>query len=259
MLCDNIICSSAPLCLMCIFLFFFSIKDIPWGALSGLSAPYSGSKKVLYSIDDSVFKMSKIFTINVTKSPPLITESVYIKDTDGVLANFNTTDTNGTTIGFTQADLALLMNNDMTVNIDQEGIVAVEDGFWIAHEGAGSAPNVNSLNFLIKVNMTGVIKDVVSLLMSVNEKQTSNGFEGVTKEGGYLIAAFQHQWTGDIADRVRLGLYNLSDKSWKFVYYPLDSPESQFGEYFYFRFFWGHFTVVSASPTLHLFFSLLLS
>ncbi len=45
----------------------------------------------------------------------------------------------------------------------------------------------------------------------------------------------------------------ILNKSWKFVYYPLDSPESQFGENFYFRFFWGHFTVVSASPTLHFF------
>jgi hypothetical protein len=152
---------------------------------------------------------------------------MYIKDTDGVLANFNTTDTGG---GFNQTKLGLLINTDKTVNLDQEGIVAVEDGFWIAHEGSGNAPNVNSLNFLIKVDMTGVIKEVVSLPKDVNEKQKQFGFEGVSKEGDYLIVVFQREWGGDVAGWVRIGLYKLSDKSWKFVYYPLDSPESQFGE-----------------------------
>jgi len=229
---------------------FFLTKDIPWGALSGLSAPFSGRAAVLYAVDDSVFKKSKIFTINVATTPHKITKFMYIKDTDGVLARFNTTDTRGVTIGFTSADLALLINTDNTVNLDQEGIVAVEDGFWIAHEGAGNNPNVTSLNFLIKVNMTGDIKDVVSLPNGVNEKQTSNGFEGVTKEGDYLIAAFQREWTGDIAGRVRLGLYKLSDKSWKFVYYPLDSPESQFGEYIHVNFF-GTLLLFAPAPTLH--------
>lgn len=230
--------------------FFFLTKDIPWGALSGLSAPFSGRAAVLYAVDDSVFKKSKIFTINVATTPHTITKFMYIKDTDGVLASFNTTATSGASIGFTSTDLALLINADKTVNLDQEGIVAVVDGFWIAHEGAGNSPNVNSLNFLIKVNMTGDIKDVVSLPKDVNEKQTSNGFEGVTKEGDYLIAAFQRAWTGDIAGMVRLGLYKLSDKSWKFVYYPLDPPESQFGECIC-PFLWDIVLLFAPAPTLH--------
>ena len=214
--------------------FLFLSKAIPWGALSGLSAPHSGTKKVLYSVDDSVFIKSKIFTIDTTKNPPKITKSMYIKDTDNVLANFNTTDTAASPIGFTATELALLINSDKTVNLDQEGIVAVVDGFWIAHEGAGSKPDVGSLNLLIKVNTTGIIKDVVSLPNGVNGIQTSNGFEGVTKEGDYLIVAFQREWGGEA--RVRLGLYNLINRTWKFVYYPLDRPQSQFGgELFPFR------------------------
>ena len=227
---------------------YFLTKDIPWGALSGLSAPFSGRAEVLYAVDDSVFKKSKIFTINVATTPHKITKFMYIKDTHGVLASFNTTDTSGASIGFNSTKLALLINTDKTVNLDQEGIVAVEDGFWIAHEGSGNQPNVNSLNFLIKVDMAGDIKDVVSLPKGVNEKQTSNGFEGVTKEGDYLIAAFQREWKGDIAGRVRLGLYKLSDKSWKFVYYPLDPPESQFGEYIHVHFFGSLYCCLRLRP-----------
>ena len=107
----------------------------------------------------------------------------------------------------------------------------MEDGFWIAHEGAGAAGGTNgvtSLNLLIKVDMAGIIKDIVSLPNGVNQIQTANGFEGVTKEGNYLIVAFQREWGGEA--RVRLGLYNLINRTWKFVFYQLDTPESQFGE-----------------------------
>ena len=160
---------------------------------------------------------------------------MYIKDTADVLANFDTTDTIST--GFNSTKLALLINSDKTVNLDPEGIVAVQDGFWIAHEGGGNSPTVNSLNFLIKVNIAGVITNVVSLPNDVNMKQKSNGFEGVTKEGNYLIVAFQREWASEPVGRVRLGLYNLVTKSWKFVCYPLDTPTSQFGELSHFRFF----------------------
>lgn len=211
-----------------------SAKDIPWGAISGLSAPYRGSN-FLYAVDDSIFRKSKIFTIDVSKSPPKITNAMYIKDTANVLANFNTADTIST--GFNSTKLALLINADKTVNLDPEGIFAVQDGYWIAHEGGGNSPNVNSLNFLIKVNMTGVIMNVVSLPNDVNMKQTSNGFEGVTKDGNYLIVAFQREWLNEALGRVRLGLYNLVSNSWKFVCYPLDPPESQYGELSHFRFF----------------------
>ncbi|KAL3774661.1 hypothetical protein ACHAW5_003670 [Stephanodiscus triporus] len=197
----------------------------PWGAISGLSAPYRG-RKFLYAVDDSIFKKSKIFTIDVSKSPPKITNAMYIKDTANVLANFNTADTIST--GFNSTKLVLLINSDKTVNLDPEGIVAVQDGYWIAHEGGGNSPNVNSLNFLIKVNMTGVIVNVVSLPNDVNMKQKSNGFEGVTKDGNYLIVAFQREWLNETLGRVRLGLYNLVSNSWKFVCYPLDPPESQY-------------------------------
>jgi hypothetical protein len=45
---------------------------------------------------------------------------MYIKDTDGVLANFNTTDTGG---GFNQTKLGLLINTDKTVNLVKKALL----------------------------------------------------------------------------------------------------------------------------------------
>lgn len=195
---------------------------IPWSALSGLSAK-KYVKNTLYSIDDSAFKMSRIFTIDVSKKPATITKALYIKDTNGVFATFqpNTAD-------FTLEERNLMINDDGTVNLDQEGILAVEDGFWIASEGGGTAPSVSSHNLLFKVNLLGVIQEVVSLPASVNSKQTQYGFEGITQYGDFLVVTFQREWTGEA--HPRLGLYNLITKNWKFVHYPLDAVASQYGK-----------------------------
>ena len=201
---------------------------IPWGALSGLSAPADKTNtNMLYTIDDSAFKKSKIFTIDVSEFPYKITEAVNIKDSNGIFAAFPTP-----SLEFSAEDLAAMINEDDTVNIDQEGIVAVEGGFWIAHEGRGTAGSesrpVESLNFLFKVDMEGVIEKVVSLPDEVNAIQLRFGFEGVTVEGDYVVVAFQRAW-GEEANP-RLGIYNTVDETWNFVFYPLDSAESQNGE-----------------------------
>jgi len=38
---------------------------------------------------------------------------------------------------------------------------------------------------------------------------------------------FQRAWNEE--ENARLGIYNIEDESWKFVYYPLDEPESPNG------------------------------
>ena len=193
---------------------------IPWSALSGLSAKKS-VKNTLYSIDDSAYKMSRIFIIDVSKKPATITKALYIMDTNNVFASFTPTNTE-----FSALELAAMINSlDKTVNLDPEGIAAVDDGFWIASEGGGNAPSVTSHNLLLKVNTFGIIQEVVSLPDSVNVKQTQYGFEGVTQYSDYLVVAFQREWAGEI--NPRLGLYNLVTKSWKFVFYPLDAVASQ--------------------------------
>ena len=150
-----------------------------------------------------------------------------IKDSKNIFSSFSPQGE------FDADDLAAMINDDGTVNIDSEGIAADSDGgFWIASEGSGTVGEVNrpitSLNFLFKVDSNAVIEQVVSLPESLNENQVRFGFEGVAREGDYVIVAFQRKWGGDANPRI--GLYKLSTEEWKFVFYPLDSPVSQNGE-----------------------------
>lgn len=197
---------------------------IPWSALSGLSAKKS-VKNTLYSIEDSAYKSSRIFTIDVSSTPAIITKALVIKDTNDVFKQFPTTG------DFSDTELANMINADRTVNLDPEGISAFGQGFWIASEGGGDAgAALKSFNLLFKVNLLGDIEEVVSLPSSVNLLQKQYGFEGVTQEGDFLIVAFQRAWGSEF--NPRLGLYNVVTKIWKFVFYPLDAPESQYGASF---------------------------
>ena len=52
-----------------------------------------------------------------------------------------------------------MINDDNTVNLDLEGIVAVMEGFWVASEGRGTFDDqVESLNLLILVSHVGIIQ-----------------------------------------------------------------------------------------------------
>ena len=205
---------------------------IAWSAISGLSPPpkpYGQMKNTLYAVDDSAFKRSRIFTIDTSSSPAMITKAMYIKDKNGVFAAFPPYRE------FSADDRDAMINADNTVNIDSEGIVATPSGFWVASEGKGtkgdSDRQVESLNFLFRLNMDGVIEEVVSLPDAVNDVQLRFGFEGVTVEGDYVVVAFQRAW-GD-EKKPRLGIYNTNTEEWKFVFYPLDEPESQNGTFGY--------------------------
>ncbi len=213
---------------------------IPWAALSGLSGPYYSDygdrkrnlhkreivSKTLYAVDDSAFQKSRIFVIDASEFPAVITDAMYITDANGVFASFPPCG------GFDAADLAAMINPDGTVNIDSEGIAATSDGgFWIASEGSGTVGDtsrpIESLNFLFKVDSDGVIEDVVSLPGAVNDIQLRFGFEGVAVDGDFVIVAFQRAWNGE--SNPRIGIYNANLGSWKFVFYPLDAVESQAG------------------------------
>ena len=154
---------------------------IAWSAISGLSPPpkpYGQMKNTLYAVDDSAFKRSRIFTIDTARSPAMITKAMYIKDENGVFADFPPYGE------FLADDRDAMINADNTVNIDSEGIVATPSGFWVASEDKGtkgdSDRQVESLNFLFRLNMDGVIEEVVSLSDAVNDIQLRFGFEGVT-------------------------------------------------------------------------------
>ena len=186
---------------------------IPWAALSGLAVdPADGD--TVYTIHDSFYRQSRIYAMDVSQQPAVITDEIVLKD--------------GT----------------LTVDLDPEGIAVSASGdgsFWVASEGAGSVDDpdrpVASNNVLVHAAADGDIMATVALPDSVNEKQRRFGFEGVASvmEAGdeVLYVAFQRAWIGDpepdnVADggKVRIGRYNTGTGDWSFAYYPLDVRES---------------------------------
>jgi hypothetical protein len=224
-------------------------NPIPFGALSGLAAakPRSTgstrrlgdkglqpgladqfdagqSENILFSCEDSFYKSNRIFQINATNIPAVITIAMNIIDSDGVfLAKLTETGRAGLAAG--------LINAYKTVNIDSEGIaVSKEGGFWLVHEGGGTVNDnsnpVTSPNMLFRLSSTAVIKDVVFLPQAVNGIQVRFGFEGVAEDGNHVVIVFQRAWLGEIHPRI--GIYNTPTATWKFVFYPLSDPQSQF-------------------------------
>lgn len=202
---------------------------IPWSAISGLSAD-PNEDGVLYAVDDSFYGSNRIFKILTKMSPANIYEEIYIKDSNNVFANFPTSGPAEDPNTFDAVDLANMINADKTVNIDSEGISAsIDGGFWVASEGAGTIGDagrpIEKLNFIFKTDPNGVIEKVISLPTEVNAIQLRFGFEGVAEYNGKVYVAFQRAWNGEA--NPRLGIYNTTTQTWSFVYYPLDTRESQ--------------------------------
>ena len=81
---------------------------IPWAGLSALAAdPWDPAKA--YTVYDSFFDRSRIFVLDMSQTPPVITEEIP------------------------------LLEGGSTVNLDPEGIAVRSDGtFWLATEGSGN-------------------------------------------------------------------------------------------------------------------------
>lgn len=176
---------------------------IPWGALSALAADLN-DPGLAYTAYDSFYKKSRIFTLNVSDFPAIITDEIILTD------------------------------KGATVDLDVEGLAARgEGGFWVVSEGAGSVDDpkrpVTSMNQLFKVASNGIIEHTIPLPDSVNDLQRRFGFEGVAEDGIFVYVAFQREWVGDPGDRVRIGRYNTETGDWEFYYYPLDTPTSPNG------------------------------
>ncbi|TPV97005.1 MAG: esterase-like activity of phytase family protein [Myxococcales bacterium FL481] len=213
---------------------------IPWSALSGLAA-HPSEADTLYAVDDSFYQRSRIFTVDLSSSPAKIVDETYIVDSDDVLAavpvaelsmeGLADTDPERRDV-FDEADLAAMINDDKTVNLDSEGIaVASGGGFWIASEGAGTwddeARPINSRNFVLKVTDAGVIEAVVQLPAAVEDVQLRFGFEGITEYDGKVYVAMQRAWSDD--PQPRIGVYDPASETWGFYFYPLDEVASLAG------------------------------
>jgi len=190
----------------------FSEEGIPFSALSGLS--YNAQDGFLYSVDDSFYSKSRIFKIDVSVKPYKVVEATQIKDMNGLLPE------------------SLVNADDMTVNLDLEGVEAMSDGtFWVVSEGRGTIGDESrpfeSPNLLLHVTPDGTIAKAVTFPEEYASKQVRFGLEGVAVEGDMIVTTTQRAWTNET--NPRLGIYDLNSDSWKFVYYPLDAPESQVG------------------------------
>jgi len=197
---------------------FLEKMPIPWGALSGLAMD-KNDDDIAYTVQDSFYKKSRIFKMDVDQVPAKITKQIILKDLTGKLT----------------AVAPFMVNSDFTVNLDPEGIETGNDGsFWIASEGKGtirsSSKPFETLNLLLNVSSKGVINNVVTLPTSVNNRQVRFGFEGVTSvetdSGTVLYVAFQREWTGDPKNNVRIGRYDINTNEWRFFYYPIETPLS---------------------------------
>ena len=205
---------------------------IPWGAMSGLSADTSNAD-TLYAVEDSFYASNRIFKIDVGQTPAVLTKATTIKDSGGIFAGIATSGATEDPDSFDDVDLAAMINDDGTVNIDPEGLAQSADGgFWIASEGAGTIGDtedrpIEKLNFLFKTDPDGVIEDVITLPQEVNDIQVRFGFEGVAEYNGKAYVTFQRAWGGESGPRI--GIYDTNSGEWRFVFYPLDAVESQNG------------------------------
>jgi len=153
--------------------------------------------------------MSRIFAVDVSSRPAVITGETELHSATGG-----------------------------TFNFDLEGIATRANGagFWLVSEGAqncsaiGVCPGNRTFNLLIQVAPDGLVLQQIQLPTAVNDRQRSNGFEGVAVLGSgvdeRVYVAFQNPWLGDPANTVRIGRYEVATGLWTFFYYPLDVPPS---------------------------------
>lgn len=204
---------------------------IPWAALSGFAAAATGS--TVYAIDDSFFRGNRIFEIDVSAKPAILRREIRITDPNGRIAALAATLPDAANANaFDDTDLAALVNADGTVNLDPEGIsVASGGGFWIASEGNGTvgeaARPVRTSNLIFKLSATGVIEEVIQLPADVNARQVRFGYEGIAESAGRLVVVFQREWAGEALPRI--GVFDLTARTWQFFFYPLDPVTSPNG------------------------------
>jgi len=196
---------------------------IPFSALSSLTA--TDDENTYFTVEDSFYQKSRILKIETATFPALVTSEFRILDKAGVLADCLQ---NQLGEGLTIDDI---VNDDKTVNIDPEGIAfSPQGGFWIASEGKGTVGDVKKPfqipNLLLKTSDNAEITECI-LLPGNFPPQLRFGFEGITQDGDNIVITFQRAWTPDVEPRI--AVYNTSTQSWKYAFYPLDTPESQNG------------------------------
>ena len=81
-------------------------------------------------------------------------------------------------------------------------------------------------NLLLRLDETAAITEC-HLLPDTFPSQVRYGFEGVAEDGDNVVITVQRAWGGEA--HPRLAIYNQATDTWKYAFYPLDAPESQYG------------------------------
>lgn len=198
-------------------------SPIPWSALSGLVAvPHK--RDTLLAVWDSYYSESRIFTIDVSKQPAVITDAMTIQGGSG--------------------------------NYDPEGIaIAPDRTLWIASEGNASDSRPNRLLQLddngVVINEIGLPQEILDCRAASTATGTlGSGFEGLAvlpeygkkgfRKGGYkLLVAQQRGWDyttpecEDLDDdagglnangqpnRTRIWIYDPETDSWDHIAWEL--------------------------------------
>ncbi len=173
-------------------------NPIGWGALSGLAADPKQAG-ILYAVNDSFYAgQPTIFTIDANQKPAKITKA-----------------------------LRVTRNGHPAQQLDMEGIATDgEGGFWIASEGRSDRAIAHAI---YHVNSDGEITQTIGLPEELSWVEKRFGFEGITVLGDgddeSLWMAVQREWGDDDKGLVKLVSYNLKDKKWGAVHYPLNKGE----------------------------------
>jgi hypothetical protein len=164
-----------------------SRNDIPWGALSALSA-VPGRRDRLASVTDAVYSPTRVLGLT----------------TGGVIDSELTVTKDGEPVGY-----------------DVEGLVVRKaGGYWLAVEGTGAGKEPN---LLVRLNARGEVLEEIPLPADVAAAITSNGLEGVTEAGGNVWVAVQRAIKGDPANTARIGRYDTVTRTWSWLLYPLET------------------------------------
>jgi len=208
---------------------------IPFSSISGLTAaaPFGvetdADPGVMFAVEDAYYRKTRIFTIDTSSFPAVVTREQRILDTEGILADY--LDGN---LGVGQEVDFYVDDVDMTVSIDIEGIsVSSTGGFWIIAEGTGTLGDEQEPykfpNLLLKLTDDAVISECIPLPDDWPGQDKAD-FNGVAEDGNNVVINIQRARTEE--DNPRIAVYNTVSKIWSYVLYPLDEPKSQLDKIF---------------------------
>lgn len=185
-------------------------SPVGWSALGALSADPQDATR-LYAASDSVLTKGRIFDVDVSRTPAVITRETVVTEAGSPLT------------------------------LDVEGLFArPQGGFWLASEGTTGAGNQ-----LVRTDAAGAVQEKVSLPAPIAAHVGKWGLEGVTattdERGEHVWTVLQRPLFTDPTaadldaydepDVARIGRYDVADGSWHWFGYRLERPRQGAGDW----------------------------